>query len=274
MKSQILHGNCFDILPTLPDNFADLILTDPPYMTTDLFFDKAGFDVDAWLQLCLRVCKPDGYLISFGSFELLAKISTVFNTRWAGVWLKPQGTMRTANAKKPMSKSEFYSVFAHPEHKVGNLVFNKLMIPGEPYIKKQNYTGYLRDGKDSLSRASTSAWTKQGYVQNNEGWRYHTNVIEAPNKPLMKHNERTEHPSQKPVSLFKPLIEFTTNENMIVLDPFAGSGTTAIACLETKRNYICIEQHPEYYQMMCDRVDTWHKENPSEQLELLYENQG
>lgn len=232
MESQVLHGNCFDILPTLPDKSVDLILTDPPYMTTDLHFDKTGFNVDEWLNLCLRVCKPDGYLISFGSFELLAAIAKIFKTRWSGVWLKPSGTMRTATAKKPMSKSELYAVFAHPEHEVGNLVFNKLTIPGTPYSVIRNNTGFLRGCADSLSRASPCGYTKQGYIKENDGWRYQTNVIESPNKFGMKHKERTLHPTQKPTKLFKTLIEFTTHKDMVILDPFAGSGTTAIAYME------------------------------------------
>ncbi|HEY9703064.1 MAG TPA: hypothetical protein V6C58_11485, partial [Allocoleopsis sp.] len=174
----------------------------PPYMTTDLHFDRTGFNLDEFLIQSLRVLKNDGYLVSFGSIELLGAISNTFPIRWSGFWLKPSGVMRTATAKKPMSKSELYCVFAHPKHKISNLIFNKITIPGKPYRTVKRKSEYKRDGKDSLSRANPSAWTVDGYVCENNGFRYQTDVIEAPSKQYMKHKERTDHPTQKPVFYF------------------------------------------------------------------------
>lgn len=154
-----------------------------------------------------------------------------------------------------MSKSELYAVFAHPKHKVKDLTYNKITIPGTPYKTVAKNTGYLRGGKDSLSRSSNRGWTKDGYVIENNGFRYQTNVILAPNKTGMKHHERTIHPTQKPISLISTLIKWITNEGDTILDPFCGSGTTAIACKELGRNYICVEKEPEYYQIACNRIN-------------------
>jgi len=260
MENQIINGDCFEVLKDFPDNYFDAVITDPPYMTTDLTFDKIGFNVQLWLSECLRILKNDGYLISFGSIKLLGEISNVFFVRWSGFWLKPSGVMRTHSAKKPMSQSEPYCVFAHPNHKISNLIFNKLKNEGKPYIKKQNNTGYKREGKDSLSRVNTSAWTRQDYVCSNDGFRWQTDVITAPSKQYMKHKERTEHPTQKPVKLIKTLVEMLTHENGIVLDPFAGSFTTAIACLETGRRYVCIEKEKDYFEIGKQRITQWHNE--------------
>jgi DNA modification methylase len=66
--------------------------------------------------------------------------------------------------------------------------------------------------------------------------------------------ERGLHPTQKPVSLFEYLIKTYSNENDVVLDNCAGSGTTAIACINTNRRYICMEQNKEYYDKAITRL--------------------
>lgn len=253
--NQIVNADCIDILKGYPDHCIDAIVTDPPYLNTHLSFDKKGFDLDEFLVQSLRVLKQNGYLIMFGGIETLGKTSNHFPIRWTGVWLKSNPSFRTATAKKPKSRSEFYAVFAHPKYNVGSLVFNKLKIEGEPYKKIKRKSGYTRGGKDNFS--SPEGWTKDGYIQNNSGFRWQTNVIEAPNKCCMKHKERTNHPTQKPVKLMKTLIEMCTNENQLILDPFAGSFSTAIACLETNRNYICIEKETEYFLMGENRINEW-----------------
>jgi site-specific DNA-methyltransferase (adenine-specific) len=75
-----------------------------------------------------------------------------------------------------------------------------------------------------------------------------------------------QHPTQKPVKLFKQLIELTTKEDDLVIDPFAGSGTTAIACLELNRNYICIEKDQEYFEVIENRITKWHEDNKQKDL--------
>ncbi|MFM6251653.1 MAG: DNA-methyltransferase, partial [Dolichospermum sp.] len=64
-----------------------------------------------------------------------------------------------------------------------------------------------------------------------------------------------QHPTQKPPLLISKLVEMLTDEGGTVLDPFAGSGTTAVACKELGRNYICIEKELEYYQIACNRIN-------------------
>jgi site-specific DNA-methyltransferase (adenine-specific) len=83
------------------------------------------------------------------------------------------------------------------------------------------------------------------------------------------------HPTQKPVELFEYLIKTYSNENDIVLDNCIGSGTTAIACLNTKRNYIGIEKDDVFFQKANERVAQWKKDNVAkERLENFFENQN
>lgn len=265
----LINDDCLNVIKQIERKSIDAIITDPPYMSTDLHFDKMGFNIKEWVDLCLPILKDDGYLISFGSIPLLGEISSLIPLRWSGWWLKSGPVMRTHTAKKPMSLGEPYAVYAHPNHKIKNLVFNKLLIPGEPYKKVQRKTGFLRGGKDSLSRINTSAWTTEGFVKVNEGTRQQTDVIAGHSKNRMKHAERTAHPTQKPVSVLSTLILMCTNPGQKVLDPFAGSGSTAIACIDNDREYICIEKDKEYFQIMEDRVNNY-KESKGEKLYKEY----
>ena len=241
-------NDCFiNALKKVPDKSIDLVLIDPPYLSTDLAFDKAGFDLDALKIELARVIKPSGYIACFGTIELLSSFIEPFLIRFSGVWLKTRGTMRTATAKKPMSKCEPYAVFCLKGAKICDMTFNKLKIAGEPYTKKQTNTGYQRDGKDSLAWANASSWTKDGYISENDGFRWQTDVIEAPNKPCMKHAERTEHPTQKPLQALSVLIKMLSNEGDLVLDCFGGSGSTPAACIELGRDFIVIEKDPTYF---------------------------
>lgn len=70
-------------------------------------------------------------------------------------------------------------------------------------------------------------------------------------------DEKILHPTQKPSELFRMIISDFTDFDMTIFDPFAGSGTTAIACLETGRNYILVEKEPEYVEIINKRISQW-----------------
>ena len=74
------------------------------------------------------------------------------------------------------------------------------------------------------------------------------------NYPICHGKERTQHPTQKPLSLIKDLILKHSNQNDIILDTFGGSGTTAVAAIETNRNYILIEKEANYCHISNERI--------------------
>ncbi|MFM6869621.1 MAG: DNA methyltransferase, partial [Dolichospermum sp.] len=80
-----------------------------------------------------------------------------------------------------------------------------------------------------------------------------------------------QHPTQKPLLLISKLVEMLTDESGTVLDPFAGSGTTAVACKELGRNYICIEKELEYYQIACNRINQPVEQGTDEPIETVVE---
>ena len=81
-----------------------------------------------------------------------------------------------------------------------------------------------------------------------------SNVWNIPNLVGRK-KERVGHPTQKPIKLINRIVEMSTNKGEIVLDPFMGSGTTAIACLNSNRNFIGFEMDKEYFDMANERID-------------------
>lgn len=77
------------------------------------------------------------------------------------------------------------------------------------------------------------------------------------------------HPTQKPVALFEYLIKTYTNENETVLDNCMGSGTTAIACINTNRNYIGFELDEVYYKASIERINKHSKDKQTDLFEVL-----
>ena len=74
--------------------------------------------------------------------------------------------------------------------------------------------------------------------------------------PSLPHNskEKTSHPTQKPLKLIERIIEMSTNEGDVVLDACMGSGTTAVACMNTNRNFIGFELNKEYFDIAINRI--------------------
>lgn len=74
--------------------------------------------------------------------------------------------------------------------------------------------------------------------------------------PVFRHKagENTIHPTQKPVDLFRRFILASSNKGDVVLDPFMGSGTTAVACIKEKRHFLGFELNKEYYDSACKRI--------------------
>jgi len=245
------------VLGGLDAKSVDLVLADPPYGTTDLSFDDGT--TEEWFLDCERVLKDTGYLISFGPEELLMEIGIHFQRRFRVSWVKSLPSMQLKGAKKPSSQHELIGVFCKKEAKVKDLPWNVVKRKGEPYQKKQRAGDYKRNGKDQIDRRCNKGWTQDGFISKNDGYRLQTDVIKAPNKPTMKHVERTPHPTQKPLTLLIPLIAWVTNPGDVVLDPFCGSGATGIASKLLSREFIGIELDPFYVGLAEARIKDYER---------------
>jgi len=242
MKNSVLQGDCLELMNDIPDKSIDLILCDLPYGTTACSWDVI-IPFDSLWEQYKRIIKDNGAIVLTASqpFTSTLVISNIKMFRYCYTWVKtkPSGFQ---NAKKmPMKKHEdvliFYNV--QPTYNQQNLI--KLETP----IK----SGRARLRNDEQHHLGVAG--KLEHKTTHTGWQ--DSVLYFANPSGKGHL----HPTQKPVALFEYLIRTYTNEGDLVLDNCAGSGTTAIACLNTKRNYICMELDETYYDVIGKRIKNW-----------------
>ena len=289
MTNQVIHGNCMDILPDLADKSVFSVITDPPY----------GIKLDTWdIPVDIPLFTEHAARLSTGFYCFFGQMPTMVDWVCAArefmqykdhvSWVK-----RNANiAGKLQKQHENIFIYRHgkagyfttkgqyEDTKIPGIMFDVVSIQSiQRYIAelhsiiKSNgkIPTYVESGKSQLAfvgrkpKGEFSIY-KGGLTGFNTVWSF-LPTTRAKQTGKVKH----QHPTQKPLELMKRLVELTTPPGGIVLDPFAGSGTTAIACLETGRQYICIEQSEEYYQMILARIADWEQEKAqaTQQLELL-----
>ena len=140
------------------------------------------------------------------------------------------------------------------------MVFSKARITNGTRVPiKYNPQGFIEDIKQKINTSDYegtfgSSSVKKGKEFKTTGTGYPKCLIQ------FKKDKDKLHPTQKPVALCEYLINTYTNKNEIVLDNCIGSGTTAIACLNTNKNYIGFEKDEEYYKIACERIKK-HKVN-------------
>ena len=234
--NQIYHGDCLDLLPSIPSKSVDMILCDLPYGTTACEWDSI-IDMGRLWQEYERVIKDNGAIVltanSVFTFKLWSSNPSLFRYKW--IWEKTMGTRFLHANKMPIGKHEDILIFykALP-------TYNPQMQEGKPYKDS--------DRKRVSSKSQNLTDTIKKPIDNT-GYRYPDDIIKFSNG-----NNHSIHPTQKPVALFEYLIKTYTNENELVLDNCSGSGTTAIACLNSNRRFICIEKDEAYYKKSLERV--------------------
>jgi site-specific DNA-methyltransferase (adenine-specific) len=256
-KNTIYNDDCFNVMKDIPDGSIDMILCDLPYGTTSCKWDIIlPFDL-LWEQYH-RIIKDNGAIVLFGSepFSSALRMSNINMFRYDWIWQKnSSGGFATAN-KMPMKRHEVISVFYkklpiyNPQFKEYSTSTKKRFGQnGKINRKKQveNSTNQIHGG---LSLEGNEIDVKRGA--------FPTTCLFFDNLP--NSNQTRLHPTQKPVALLEYLIKTYTNENETVLDNTAGSFSTAIACINTDRNYIMIEKDKEYFDIGAERIATHTKE--------------
>jgi len=173
----------------------------------------------------------------------------MFKYEW--IWDKKRHSNPLIAKKQPLNNYENIAVFYSSQP-----TYNP--IPYKLHIEKR----LSNKGVGITHVSETKGTTKipnEGR-KNIDGFGYPRRII----KDIPVHNNLSAdknglHPTQKPVALFEYLIKTYTNENETVLDNCSGSGTTAIACINTNRNYICIEKDKTYFDLSNERVNN-HKQ--------------
>ncbi|MFA5999866.1 MAG: site-specific DNA-methyltransferase [Candidatus Paceibacterota bacterium] len=233
-NATIINEDCFNALPNL-NNKVDLILSDPPYNITACDWDKSIDLNKLWVELKKLGKENTPYIFTASqpfTTDLINSNRDWF--RYEYIWIKTKASNFQNARRMPMKRHENILVF----YKTLPTFNNNLTELGKPLKNSRKNKG------SNLGHCVDSG----NYFQEEAGFK--TSDIYFANPSGAGHL----HPTQKPVDLMEYLIETYTNENDIVLDPFAGSFTTAIACLNSNRKFIGIELSKEYYEIGKKRI--------------------
>jgi len=226
---ELKHGDCLDIMPSITDGSIDMILCDLPYGTTACKWDVViPFD-KLWTEYN-RVIKKGGCIALFGSepFSSYLRMSNINNYKYDWYLEKNWNTGHLNAHFQPMRKIEVCTIFNS---------------------KSYNPQGLKIYGKIKNRYASSPTNQKSGTVNFQKYTNYPSNLIE------FKRDQDSMHPTQKPVALLEYLIKTYTLENETILDNTMGSGSTGVACVNTKRNFIGIEKVPNYFNIAKQRIE-------------------
>lgn len=238
--NKIYNEDCLEGMKQIDNKSIDFIFTDLPYGTTHCKWDSI-IDLDLLWEQYKRIIKDNGCIALFAQtpFDKVLGASNLNMLRYEWIWEKTQATGHLNAKKMPMKAHENILVF-----------YKKL-----PTYNPQKTTGH----------APIHSYTKYIETQNN------TEIYGRMNKELSGGGETDRyprsvltfasdkqkscfHPTQKPLALCEYMINTYTNPGDLVLDSCAGSCTTAIAAINTGRNYICMEKDPDIFEIANQRV--------------------
>lgn len=216
--NKIYCGDCLDLMKKIPDKSIDLIITDPPY---EIVAGGSGG--------CFGTEKRDYHK---GVKELSYGFDNIFLEECKRI-------LKVFNQYIFCSKDQVLQILQWAKEKNLNqdiLCYHKLNpIPtiNNKYLSDTEYIIYLREQGAYLEGDYKSK--KKYFIQNNS-------------------KSDLEHPTVKPLNIIETLIKNSSKQNDLILDPFLGSGTTAVACKNLKRNYIGIEISPKYFEIADQRL--------------------
>lgn len=238
MEDNIKFGDCLKLMKGIPDKGIDLILADLPYGVTKNKFDTIINPVLLWKQY-ERIIKDNGAILLFGQGIFSAKmiLSNEKLYKYTLIWEKTHATGFLNAKRMPLRNHEDILVFYkklpvyNPQKTVGHT--RKVSTDHHKRNSKvaAHYGKYQLKSYDSTERYPKSVWKFKSDTQ-----------------------KTSLHPTQKPLELIKQLILTFSNPGDTVLDNVSGSGTTGIACIETNRKFILMENDPEMYEIGKKRI--------------------
>lgn len=278
--NKIYNEDCLEGMKRISDESIDCILTDPPYQYLKGQKLDIPFGENTFFNEVKRVLKPGGFIVMFGRGTAFYRWNTMladlgFTFKEEIVWDKRYST----SPLLPLHRvHETVSLHCKGKGKI-----NKVKVP---YLEMKQYDidAIVADVKrmKSILHNTSSLNAVLAYIEDNnkevncsEGYapkvqhkmRYRSNrcvsvmqgIKDGMNEKSIIRQVRdhynTIHPTQKPVRLLERLLNIVCDTNTLVLDPFMGSGSTAVACINTGRNYIGFEIDKEYYNKACERIE-------------------
>ena len=254
-NGRLIEGDVLDILPQLPSDSVQTIIADPPYFQVlGNDWDNAWknekeylqFTVD-WVKACRQVLREDGLLYVFGQLgkrehvwlHVCSRLAQVMQFHDKIIWDRAVGYQR-----KDSFSPQYEEILVLKKNAESKPYFDKdaVRIPYD----KETIQSYLRDKRYKNKEAREQHLLKGKCA---------TNIIRVPSlKGSSK--EKVGHPCQKPLALVEQLIASSSRPGDIILDPFMGSGTTAVIVEKTGRKWIGIEKEGEYIAMTKKRLRT------------------
>lgn len=230
--TELLCGDCFELMRGIPSESVDMILTDPPYGITRCKWDKVQPFELMWEQY-KRIIKPNGCIAIFAGepFSSALVQSNLKMYRYELIWQKNMASDFLNANHKPLKIHDKIQIFYRTSP-----TYHPQKTTGEPYKRRGAATRTKCYGKVYSYEAKGESCD-----------RFPTTVIRFP-------IERGLHPTQKPVSLLAWLIRTYTDAGDTVLDSFMGSGSTGVACLQEGRRFIGIEKEQKYFDVAKERV--------------------
>jgi len=241
-NSIFYHGDCLIEMDKIADKSIDMILCDLPYGTTACKWDIIiPFD-KLWAQY-ERIIKQNGAIVLTASqpftSALVMSNPKIFRYEW--IWHKQTASNFACAKYQPLKEHENITVFSKYKH-----LYN-------PIKEERKGSGLIRLKSGYKSNGTRTELT--GMLGNRIGKIY--DELKYPSSIQFfknKGNEEKLHPTQKPIALMEYLIKTYTNEGDTVLDNCMGSGTSGVACRNTNRHFIGIEQDKKYFDIAVKRV--------------------
>lgn len=239
--NKIICGDCLEVLKTLPDESIDAIITDPPYMISQSgkSIGRKSLSSKSWKRE-MNIKLDFGVWDNFHSEEEFFNFTESWFKECVRV-LKPKGWMYIFFDKQ---KIGYFDLLLSKKYGMkGRTIFSWLKSNPVPSFRKVNWLS----ASEFIWVGSKGECRLKNFLQQKEMFNY----MITPNKSSYG---ETKHPTEKPIVLIEKLIKVNSNEGDIILDPFLGSGTTAVACLKLNRDFIGIEKEDEYVKIAEARI--------------------
>lgn len=260
----LYNDDCLEKMKTMEKDSIDMLFCDLPYAQTSAHWDIAIDMVEFWKQVN-RICKPEAAMIFTCTTKFGVSLinSNPKNFRYDMVWIKSAACGHLNARRLPMRKHEMIYVFYRKCPKIygQNIAIHHTRELKHTTEKDRGGTCYGTSGPAKVSEVSSYEPPLPNSIIQEHGC-YKRPAVETssaytppiPNSILEIKSEKGKHATQKPVDLIKWFLKYYTNENDVVLDPTAGSGSTGVACAEMNRKFIGIEKDLNIYNSAVERL--------------------
>ena len=248
--NKIYCEDCFEVMNEIPDKFIDAIICDLPYGTTPCKWDKMlPFD-ELWKHY-KRIIKPYGAIVLFCQQPFTTKLISSNMDMWKynWIWVKDNGTNFLNSHYQPIKITEDIAVFSFASSSASSSPSHSITMKYNPQKDIKAGKRYkVRQGNRTTTSVLRSLKGTNVYSESN-GDRYPTNVI------YFQRDTDKLHPTAKPVDLIRYLIKTYSDVGGVILDNCMGAGTTCVAAIKEKRQYIGIEKDEKYFEIARKRIE-------------------